>query len=66
MRDPNRITHFCTLLAGAWKRVPDWRFGQFIINFMRWLGHDPWFYEDSELFKLLDEYMDTITDKKEG
>ena len=32
MRDPNRIQTFCNELANLWRKVPDWRFGQFISN----------------------------------
>lgn len=32
MRDPNRIQKFCDRLAQAWRNVPDWRFGQLMVN----------------------------------
>ena len=41
MRDIGRIIPFCGKLANAWMNFPDWRFGQFIMNFLSWYGRDP-------------------------
>ena len=35
MRDPERIDYYCDELAEVWHKVPDWRFGQFILNMER-------------------------------
>ena len=32
MRDPKRIKEFCDRLAKVWENVPDWRFGQILMN----------------------------------
>ena len=32
MRDSNRIDYYCDELAELWHKVPDWRFGQFMVN----------------------------------
>lgn len=58
MRDINRIDKFCDDLAELWKKVPDWRFGQFICNTFGYLGVDPFFIEEDEMIKKLGEIMD--------
>ena len=62
MRDPNRIDKFCDELKTIWHKVPDWRFGQFIMNLFTdyKLKHSAveWFYaEDDELMNSLKEYF---------
>lgn len=41
---------------------PDWRFGQFIYNFIVWLNSrksiDPFFPEEDEMIELLKEFVD--------
>ena len=32
IRNPVRIDEFCDRLKIAWKKLPDWRFGQFMMN----------------------------------
>ena len=49
MRDPNRIKPFLETLEKAWKKVPDWRFGQLMVNFLGSLDKDPFFPEDNEM-----------------
>lgn len=53
MRDPNRIDKFCDELAELWHKVPDWRFGQLMINmishYMSEHGRDVFYVEDNEL-----------------
>lgn len=43
MRDPKRIDKFCQRLAVLWKIVPDWRFGQLIVNVLGSMDRDPFF-----------------------
>ncbi len=43
MRDPNRIDEFMDELKKLWKKCPDWRFGQLVVNA---LGVDPFYIED--------------------
>lgn len=60
MRDINRIDGYCERLATMWKKVPDWRFGQFISNIF---GHvcaelgDPFFPEDEKIFTTMEEFF---------
>ena len=61
MRDPKRIDKFCWRLAEAWKKVPDWRFGQLMSNI---LGEyytqtriDPFFVEDDEFIEFIEKLM---------
>lgn len=59
MRDPKRIDKFCQRLAICWKMVPDWRFGQFMMNVfgkMAGEGKDPFFPEDDEVIKYIEKY----------
>lgn len=44
MRDPMRIDKFCQRLAAVWKTVPDWRFGQLMVNLFRRMQKDPFFW----------------------
>lgn len=61
MRDPKRIDDFCRQLAGYWHMVPDWRFGQFIINvlgaYVNETGRDIFFPEDKELLDFFRKYF---------
>ena len=52
---------FCWRLAEAWKKVPDWRFGQLMSNI---LGEyysqtkmDPFFVEDDEFIEFIEKLM---------
>lgn len=59
MRDPKRIDKFCQRLAVCWKMMPDWRFGQLMINAlgkMRADGKDPFFQEDDEMIEFLEKF----------
>lgn len=59
MRDPKRIDDFCDRLKAVWKEVPDWRFGQFIVNTMgevaQRTGKDIFFIEEHEMIQVLEE-----------
>lgn len=55
MRDPNRIDSFCEMLAEAWHKVPDWRFGQLIQNLP--YGRDPFFIEDEEMEDIIRKFF---------
>ena len=58
MRNPNRIPRILEQLGEEWKKVPDWRLGQFLVNFLSWYGRDPFFIEDDDFIKLVQEYME--------
>ena len=56
MRDPNRIPKVTEEIAGIWKNVPDWRFGQLMSNFWSWYGRDIFFLEDDKFIELFKTY----------
>ena len=58
MRNPKRIQTFCDRLARAWSNVPDWRFGQLIINVLGEMERDPFFPEDDEMIKFIEGYFE--------
>lgn len=51
MRNPDRIPVFCEKLCELWKKVPDWRFGQLMVNLFDTVKKDPFFIEDKELME---------------
>lgn len=60
MRDPKRIDDFCDRLKDVWRNVPDWRFGQLMMNLlgeMKASGRDPFFSEDDEMIGFLEGYF---------
>lgn len=65
MRDAERIPVLLGKLLKLWKRVPDWRFGQFMCNFMNYLYYgniaDPFLIEDKRFFALLEAYVDDVS-----
>lgn len=67
MRDPNRIDKLCDELKTIWHQVPDWRFGQFILNMERAChidtGKDVFYLEDDDFFKFMKEYFKKITNE---
>lgn len=58
MRNLNRIDPFLKELGDLWKKVPDWRFGQFICNTFGSFMTDPFFVEDNEMLKVLKDYFE--------
>ena len=61
MRKLERIDEFTTELNRVWKTYyPDWRFGQFMSNFLGFVsgikGVDIFFPEESEMLTYLKEY----------
>lgn len=62
MRDPNRIDKFCNELAKLWHKVPDWRFGQLMMNLfavykIKYSAVDWFNAEDDELMNFFKEYF---------
>ena len=60
MRSKDRIKPFCDRLADAWKKVPDWRFGQLMMNVLGSMsakGRDPFFPEDDEMIEFIEKYV---------
>ena len=59
MRNPERIPEVLALLQKGWEKVPDWRFGQLIENFKRYVGISDLFYiEDDKLKEKLIDFFD--------
>ena len=58
MRNPNRIDEFCEKLAELWHKVPDWRFGQLLINALQKTSLQAIFYiEDEDLLHKIENYF---------
>lgn len=58
MRDPNRIDNFLNELGKVWKdRVPDWRFGQLMFNFLSQIDEDPFFWEEDKFLEKLKNFL---------
>lgn len=57
MRKKERIKPFLEEIGKLWETVPDWRFGQLIINVLGTCKKDPWFYEEEEMLELWKEYF---------
>lgn len=57
MRDKKRIDQFLKKIGEYWKLVPDWRFGQLMVNFLGQLPRDPFFYEEDELTEELEKFF---------
>ncbi len=58
MRDTNRIYEFCNELAEIWtEHVPDWRFGQLMMNVLNSFDKDPWFMEEDEMIEKFREFF---------
>lgn len=64
MRDSNRLYPFYQQLTEIHKlSFPDWRFTQFMLNFLGWLQSekkvDGFYYEEDKALELLKEYANT-------
>ena len=63
MRDPKRIDEFCEELKKMWQQVPDWRFGQLIVNALGEIQakekRDVFFIEDDKMLEDLKEVFAT-------
>lgn len=58
MRNPDRIDKFCNKLAKIWKEnVPDWRFGQLMVNVLNSMEKDPFFPEEDEMIEYFENYF---------
>ena len=60
MRDVNRIPDFLKTVEEVWRKYPDMRFGQLVVNV---LGVDPFYVEDEEskqMFKKFGEQMSDV------
>lgn len=63
MRDPNRLYEFYTELQRIHiEHFPDWRFGQFMINFFGAADRDPFFWEEDECLDRLRKFAGETND----
>ena len=65
MRDPNRLYKFYENLRDMhMTHFPDWRFGQFMLNFIEWYYNkykrDIFYIEDDKMVKIIKEYVNDI------
>ena len=64
MRDPNRLDNFYEQMKQIHKEnFPDWRFGQFITNFLAWYGYDPFYLEEGKFLAEVERYVKNITNR---
>lgn len=64
MRNPERLDKFYAELCKLHKEyLPDWRFGQFMFNFISETG-DPFFYEEDVMITMLKKYVANVTGKE--
>lgn len=65
MRDPNRLDSFYENLKAIHKNyIPDWRFGQFILNFISWYYNkyktDIFYLEEDKIIKEFRNFIDEL------
>lgn len=60
MRDPSRINKLLNELEELWNIVPDWRFGQLIINLLSYIGRDPFYFEDDKMEDIIKNYKEEL------
>lgn len=56
MRDIERIDKILQEISEVWKRYPDLRFTQLIVNVMSARGSDLYYMEDEKFIKILKEF----------
>lgn len=68
MRDPKRLDNFYdTMKKIHQEKLPDWRFGQLMENFLGWLAqqNEMYFYlGDAQMLRYFEEYVDSLFNKK--
>jgi hypothetical protein len=64
LRDINRIYRITSLLQEAWTEFPDWRFGQLIENFKRYLNIEDLFYLEDDVLE--EKFKEFIIKRNEG
>lgn len=64
MRKRERIQPFMEKIGKLWEEnVPDWRFGQLIVNVLGSFDIDPWFLEEDDMLVRFEKYFEK---EKEG
>lgn len=69
MRDINRLNDFYNEFQKIHEKIPDWRFGQLIVNFQRWCDKvknisDIFYLEEDRVLFLLEEYLTSLKNKR--
>ena len=59
MRDVNRIPDFLKTVEEVWRKYPDMRFGQLVVNV---LGVDPFYVEDEESKQMFKKFGEPMSD----
>jgi hypothetical protein len=57
MRDPARISALLRRVEALWRKYPDWRLGQLLLNAAEWADEDLWNLEDDRLASVLEEHL---------
>lgn len=67
MRDINRLDNFYNELKEMHKELPDWRFGQLIMNFFGWFyekySRDAFYVEDFQFLIYFKNFIDEMKEK---
>lgn len=63
MRNPERIIPLCERLAEAWKKIPDLRLGQLLVDSLG--GKDPFYIEDEDLIRMIEQFVRGSTDSRQ-
>lgn len=58
MRSKDRIDPFLKRLGDVWRCVPDWRFGQLMVNVLGSMPRDPFFPEEDEMIEYFEKFME--------
>lgn len=64
MRDANRLYNFYNKIRENHMKLPDWRFGQFILNFISWYYNkyktDIFYIEDDDILLTIEDFINEI------
>lgn len=67
MRDSKRLDDFYDRMKKIHQeKLPDWRFGQLMGNFLGWLVQqkgDYFYIEDAQMLRYFEEYVDSLFNK---
>lgn len=67
MRDPKRLDDFYDRMKKIHQeKLPDWRFGQLMSNFLGWLAQQNkmcFYLEDAQMLRYFEEYIDSLFNK---
>ncbi|KKL81620.1 hypothetical protein LCGC14_1992910 [marine sediment metagenome] len=63
MRDPKRIREFLDVVAYTWERVPNYRFGQLVMNLAGyWGAEDIYNIEEPEWISIMHSFRSQFDD----